>query len=341
MNRHGDTQLTSIGSARQLRVGLMLAVFASLSPCLLVSLSSPLPAAPSETARVVCVIGEQSEDELTASLVNLAAARPEAIALIDTPNAVKANQAFLAAFKPTVVVPVGSFKDGVADLEKRLGVKTAAEVTWHALFPRAERVVVCPARPRRLFLQAATLAGAMRAPLYVLQGTDREPADLQKRLADWKTTEVLAVGKAADLFPALSSVPVVTLADEAAVSAACIKQLLKSGPIANVVLSNPADAVQGLGTMSVLSPWIAVQKRAALLLTNEKGDNASDLLRAAVRSKELTEAECVLIVAGLKAVLMEKRIESGAGQGRGHRNGAGDAEGRRPVLVRHRPAVPR
>jgi hypothetical protein len=286
------------------------ACFLLLSAGLLVFLA-PAAAAPAESARVVCVAGAASEDELTALAANLAAARPDAVLLIDSPATAKANQTFLADFKPTEVVPVGSF---AADLEKRLGVKAAPVTAWHALFPRAERVIVCPARPRRVFLQAAALAGAMRVPLYVLRGGDGEPADLQQRLADWKTREVVAVGKAADLFPALSSVDVVPLADEAAVSAACVRQHLKAGPVQNLVLANPSDVSEDLGTMSALAPWLAARKRAALLLTNEKGDDASALLRGVVRSKDLATADALLIVATLKAVPMEKRVNPAPGK---------------------------
>jgi hypothetical protein len=271
----------------------------------------PAPAAAEAPARAVYVVGAASEDELTAATVNLASARPDAVVLIDSAKAARVNEQFLAAFKPTEVVPVGRFAD---DLEQRLGVKPAAAVAWHTLFPRADRVVVCPARPRRLFLHAAALAGVMRVPLFVLNGGDGDPAELQRRLADWKTDEVVAVGKAANLFPAISSVRVVTLADEAAVSAACVKQLARAGPIENLVLANAADIADGLGPSSALAPWIAAQKRAALLLTNEKGDDASDLLRAAVRAKDLEEADAVVIVGGLKAVPMEKRMNPAPGK---------------------------
>ena len=306
--RQGDKLSESQRAFRRWCKGLVLACVLSLSPCLLVFRSSALPAAAAEPARVVHIVGGLADDDLTACLVNLAGARPEAVHLLDSPNAGKVNEAFIAAFKPTEVVPVGAFPDGTAELDKRLGVKTAPALRGQALYPRAEQVVICPAQPRRLFLQAAVLAGALRMPLYVLHGGDREAADLQKHLDDWKTTAIIAVGKAANLFPALSSIPVVALADEAAVSAACVKQLLKGGTIQNLVVANPSDAA------SALAPWIAVQKRAALLLTNDKGDDASDLLRTAVRAQCLAEADCVLLVGGLKAIPMEKRINPAPGK---------------------------
>ena len=67
------------------------------------------------------------------------------------------EQAFLDRFHPSRVVPVGPFPSGTGDLERRLGVTVYEPVTykdglpvavWQALFPRAERVVVCNVRGR-------------------------------------------------------------------------------------------------------------------------------------------------------------------------------------------------
>src|SRR5207253_9002586 len=60
---------------------------------------------------------------------------------------------------------------------------------WKTLFPQARRVVVCPAQPRAQFLHAACLAGALKAPLYVLHGDTGEVKDLQKRLIGWDRSE--------------------------------------------------------------------------------------------------------------------------------------------------------
>jgi len=45
--------------------------------------------------------------------------------LLDTPKLSPHNKAFLAAFRPGRVVPVGSFPQGVANLQQRLGVTAA------------------------------------------------------------------------------------------------------------------------------------------------------------------------------------------------------------------------
>jgi hypothetical protein len=103
-------------------------------------------------------------------------------------------------------------------------------------------------------------------------------------------------------------VRVLTYADEAAVAAAHRRQLLKDGPIQTIVLANPADHAAGLGGMSVLAPWIAVERRAALLLTCTKGDDATKLLRAALEQPDLQRAENLVVVGNLKAIPMERRV---------------------------------
>src|SRR5205823_2370532 len=122
-----------------------------------------------------------------------------------TPGTAAHVKGFLAAYRPDRVVPVGTFAEAAADRERRLGVALAPPLTWKAgppgplfdaLFPQAERVVVCPSQPRGQLLQAACLAGAARAPLFVLRGHDGEAEELARRVAAWRPAEVLAVGEA-------------------------------------------------------------------------------------------------------------------------------------------------
>src|SRR5262249_15140301 len=154
---------------------------------------------------------------------------------------------------------------------------------WKTLFPRAERAVVCPAEPRRLLLQAACLAGAVRAPLYVLHGESGEEEGLQRQLADWWAREILAVGAAAKVCRDLPDVKLVPLADEKAVADACLSAQRKQGPVQTLVVANPSDGRRQLGGMSALAPLVALQRRAALLLTNDKGDDTAALVRAALK----------------------------------------------------------
>ena len=68
------------------------------------------------------------------------------------------------------------------------------------------------------------------------------------------------------------------MASEKAVAAAYLKWLVKKGPIRTLVVANPADDNEGLGGMAALAPWIALQKHAALLLTNVAGGNVEDIV---------------------------------------------------------------
>jgi hypothetical protein len=91
------------------------------------------------------------------------------------------------------------------------------------------------------------------------------------------------------------------------VAAAHLRHLRQGGPVRALVVTNPADTVKGLGQMSLLAPWIALQKRAALLFTGPKGDDASPVVRAALADPVLEQADILLLVGGLKALLTEQR----------------------------------
>src|SRR5207302_11145259 len=55
-------------------------------------------------------------------------------------------------------------------------------------------------------------------------------------------------------------------------------------------------------------------RRAGLLLTNEAGDNAAAVIRAALGRAELRQADALLFVAGLKAIPTEQRPNPIAGK---------------------------
>src|SRR5262249_51259513 len=151
--------------------------------------------------------GLSAEDQVTFTATVAASGHP-GLVLLDSTASSPYLKAFLAAFGPEQVVPVGSFSDGRADLDRRLGVKTAPPISWtqgpprtlwRELFPKAPRVVVCPAQPRPLFLQAACLAGAVGAPLFVTHGSPGEAEELRRRLGEWGTRQVYAAGKTGSL----------------------------------------------------------------------------------------------------------------------------------------------
>ena len=276
------------------------------------------PAAP---ARVVYVVGQLTDEDLIALSSAAASADPAPILLLDTPAAAPYLKGFLAAYRPDRVVPIGSFTDASAERERRLGVSLAPALEWaagpptplwDALFPQAERVVVCPAQPRGLLLQAACLAGAAKAPLFVIRGKAGETDELRRRVAAWKAREVLAVAGSARVARGLEGVKVVELADEEAVSAAYLRRRLGRGKVEALVIANPADGRNG--GLSRLAPFVMLQHRAALLLTNEAGDNTGAVVRAALKNSDLRRADSLILLADLKSIPMERRPNPAAGK---------------------------
>lgn len=275
-----------------------------------------------QPARQVFLGGGLSDEQLLQLTAAVAASsRPGRVVLLDSPTASKANQAFVAAFKPAEIIPVGSFPQGVADLEKRLGCKPAGVLEWRRgppttlwkqLFPQAAQVVVCPPESRRLLLHSACLAGVLRAPLFVLRGEPADKEELSRCLSDWKTQEVHAVGRAFLLCRELLAAPGLEfrlhpLADEAAVGRVSRTTQAKNGPVRTVVVANPADADSERGKMSLLAPWLAAQKRGALVLTGDKGTDTATAVGAVLDKSTLRHADTVVLAASLKAIPTEKR----------------------------------
>src|SRR5262249_6211681 len=58
----------------------------------------------------------------------------------------------------------------------------------------------------------------------------------------------------------------------------------------------------------------AIQRRAALLLTNENGDNAGDIIQQALRTRDLRHAETLTLVGDLTVLPMERRPNPVAGK---------------------------
>jgi hypothetical protein len=304
----------------------MLAV-ATLAAMLVFLIDTPLSGTPSDPEKgpgkapvrndqVVFLARGLSPEKLATFTATFAASGHPGIVLLDSAPASRYTKTYLAAIQPERVYLVGSFPDGPGEVERRLGVKIAATLTWtngppralwRELFPKAERVVVCPPEPRGQFVQAACLAGVLGAPLFVTHGASGEAEELRQRLAEWGAKRVYAVGDVGKLPRDLCDVRVTRLADEKAVAAAYLSRLRKKGPIRTLVVANPADNKDGLGGMASLAPWIALQKHAALLLTNAAGDNVEDLVNDALRDERLGGADTLLLVAGLKAVPTRKR----------------------------------
>jgi hypothetical protein len=257
-----------------------------------------------------------SDEALTALGANLAASGKPGLLLLDSDKQSAYLQAFLAAYKPTQIIPVGSFPDGLTELERRLDVKVApllawtdepCERLWRALFPRADRVVVCPAEPKGQLLQAACLAGNLRAPLWVFHDRPGEDRQLQQRLEAWKTQKLYLVGNTAKLASSLAPLPAVRLANEEEVADLYLRRLSASGPIETVVVANPEERALSTTPLAPLAPWVALQKHAALVLTGARGTDVDQQMRAALRHKALRQVENVILVANLLGIPVVER----------------------------------
>jgi hypothetical protein len=278
--------------------------------------------APANDERLAFIAGGLSNESLVVLTSAVAARASSAVLLIDSPDSSAHNKNFLNSYRPQGVIPVGAFPNGIADLESRLGVKTAPVLAWEEgppaglwemLFPRAGRVVVCPAKPRRLLLQAACLAGVVQAPLYLTRGRPEEADSLRRHLRAWHTHKVYAVGpQNRELtLPALRrdlpQIQTVCLDDEKAVAACYLQHQLHRGPISNLLVTNPDDVSRQLSSMSSLAPWVALQRRAALLFTNPEGNNVRYMVNAALQTPRLRRADALILLADLKAIPMEQR----------------------------------
>jgi len=263
---------------------------------------------------VVFLASKLSPEHLITLSANVTASSAKAVVLVDDPSTRQYLKAFLRVYRPSAIIPVGAFPDGTSAIERGLDMTTAdyvdwqsgpPEALWKMLFRRAERVVVCATQSRRLFLQAACLAGALRAPLVPLSGEEGEEAKVRHRLSEWGCRDVYAVGTAAKALGDLTGLKLHLLADEEATATAYLNQQLKNGPIETLVVANPADAEQG--NMSSLTPWVTLQRRGFLLLTSDQGDNTTALVRTALRKPELARVEHLTLVANLRAIPMERR----------------------------------
>ena len=79
------------------------------------------------------------------------------------------------------------------------------------------------------------------------------------------------------------------------------------GALRTVIVANPADRAHEAAALSPMAPWLAVQKRAALLLTEPDGKNVNALVEAAVRQPALERIDNVILLANLQAIPMEQR----------------------------------
>jgi len=292
--------------------------FALVSGLVFVVLGGPFPSRSAGAAparKTVYLAGALSHEEALVFTSAVAGADPHAIILFDSPITTPYLKSFLDAYHPETIIPVGSFRDGVDDLRRRLGRSTAEPLVWDngrpralwsALFPKIERVIVCPAEPRGPLVQAACLAGLLKAPLFIIRDSEDE-ADLRRSVAAWKATEVHAVGAAVRACRKLPDVHLVALPTEHAVADTGRHELSHRGSVYTLVVANPEDLYDGRGGMSCLAPWLALRHGAPLLLTNPAGDDVEAAVGAALKHKDFRQADSVLLVANRQAIPMRTR----------------------------------
>src|SRR5207244_13367460 len=79
------------------------------------------------------------------------------------------------------------------------------------------------------------------------------------------------------------------------------------GSIDTLVVTNPTAIEADAGAVSTLAPWLAMQHRAALLCTNEAGDDATAIVQTAVNDPALAHVDSILLAATPKAIPTERR----------------------------------
>jgi hypothetical protein len=151
--------------------------------------------------------------------------------------------------------------------------------------------VVCVSSSRRMQLAAAGLAAAARAPLLIQTDV---PAGAK-----------LLVGEHPN---AVTRENVSVFADEAAALAAAIEYQSQRAPIDTLVLVNPADS------LSNLAPLALRGRNAVLLMTNDKGDDAGEVVRQALRRPGLERVENLLILGSPTAIPPQQRANPLAGK---------------------------
>lgn len=274
------------------------------------------------TKEVVYLGGGLTLEQAAVLSATVAAADPSSVLLLDTPHTSTANRNFVTAFGPSRIVPIGRFDDDLKALQERLGCRREPAQSWDGdrpgelwseIFPTAQTVVICPPGPRPLLLQATCLAGAARAPLCIFRNGDGESKSLVKDLKRWGTRRVYVLGNLDPSLVASASVESIKLADEGQVASEHIRLLVRTGPVRSVVVTNPADGTSDCAGLSSLAPWVAIQKRAVLLFTGPKGDDAEAIVERAVRAEPLRSVDTLILVADLKSIPPQRRKNPVAG----------------------------
>jgi hypothetical protein len=237
--------------------------------------------------------------------------------------AVKSEVArFVEAFTPTRVIRIVRSRSETTEPCQTHG-RRAETLYWQTPFPEQfwktlglshQHIVVCRATPRRLLLQAACLAGVLHSPLCILHGRPEEATALERLVKRQDVKRVFVVGDAQVECRGLPPSRLRILPDEYSVVSRYVRYQLNSGPIETLVVANPADVRGRDASGSSLAPWLAIQKHAALCLTNEAGRDVHALVKRAIGEKELKRLDTVIFLADLEAIPSEHRPNPAPGK---------------------------
>jgi hypothetical protein len=294
-------------------------IFVALPLACTLGLLPRLGAAPQTGPIVYLVRGLEDED---LAVVGAAlAGRDDAVLLLDSDLSSPHLARFITSIHSRQLIALGNFPNASSDLPCRLGLcpdrflpwnLETAEELWQKHLPDSRALVVCAAGQRRILLQAAALAGSAKAPLFVLRGGEGERTLLRRRLD--RADKVYVVGEVEGLVPKSGGIRKVVLRDEEAVAVAHRNVLLRGGDIETAVICNPEDAREGQNRLSSLAPWVAAQKRAALLLTGPSGADVPAIVQRAVEHESLRRLDALLLLADLQAIPWERRPNPIAGK---------------------------
>lgn len=270
------------------------------------------PTAADATRTVLIAVGLTADQTLSVATAFAASGHP-GVLLVDGPAARAGNGRFLDAFHPARVAVIGKNGEALPGVPPKVGHFACASVQpielWRVLFPKAERVVVCPVTPRRQLLEAASLAVAARAPLFITDAGSEEQRRADQRLRGWldrwQTREILTVGDpppASERPATEGSICTRHLADGEITRAAAEELMSRRGHVSALVLANPADA-----TMAPFAPWVAARRDAVLLLTNEAGTDGAAVVAHALKRSPLATVEDLVIVGSPSVIPPERR----------------------------------
>jgi Peptidase family C25 len=200
----------------------------------------------------------------------------------------------LRALAPSRIVNVKDFPSRIPSVDARVDRRT--------------KVVLCPPLPRGRLLQAACLAGAENADLWISENSPDEAKRLRAlvKQAPQSFEQITLIGETGGMLPPRSTVKVVRLGDQEAVASAYLKRIEISSRLQTAVICNPFDT--GSRAMSALGPWLAVKRRAALLLTDATGKNVEAIVdRMNLTGARPRRLEHLILLADLQAIPMEQR----------------------------------